>query len=153
MSGSDLISLIGLRQYGYHGVLADEREQGQDFVVDAEIELDVGPAARSDDVADSVHYGELATALAAVVTGKPVNLLETLAERLIDICLSFPLVDAATITVHKPNAPVTETFADVSVRIRRTRADRAGRADDGDRAGRADHGDPGDRAGRAEASG
>ncbi len=126
MSGSDVISLVGLRKYGYHGVLAREREQGQDFVVDAEIELDLGPAARSDDVADSVHYGELATALAAVVAGAPVNLLETLAERLIDTCLSFPLATAATVTVHKPNAPITETFSDVSVRIRRTRADRAG---------------------------
>jgi dihydroneopterin aldolase len=124
VSGPDVISLTGLRKYGYHGVLAHEREQGQDFVVDAEIELDLGPAARSDDVADSVHYGELATALGAVVAGEPVNLLETLAERLIGTCLSFPLVTAATITVHKPNAPITEAFTDVSVRIRRTRADR-----------------------------
>lgn len=122
---SDVISLIGLRKFGYHGVLPEEREQGQDFVVDAEIELDLGPAGRSDDVADSVHYGELATALAAIVAGEPVNLLETLAERLIDTCLSFPLVTAATVTLHKPSAPITETFTDVSVRIRRTRADRA----------------------------
>jgi 7,8-dihydroneopterin aldolase/epimerase/oxygenase len=125
VSGSDVISLTGLRKYGYHGVLAHEREQGQDFVVDAEIELDLGPAARSDDVVDSVHYGELAIALAAVVAGEPVNLLETLAERLIDTCLSFPLVAAATITLHKPDAPITEAFTDVSVRMRRTRADRA----------------------------
>jgi dihydroneopterin aldolase len=125
VSGSDRISLIGLREFGYHGVLAQEREQGQDFVVDAEIELDLGPAAHSDDVADSVHYGELAVALAAVIAGEPVNLLETLATRLIDTCLSFPLADAATITLHKPNAPIAATFSDVSVRIRRTRADRA----------------------------
>jgi 7,8-dihydroneopterin aldolase/epimerase/oxygenase len=125
VSGSDVISLIGLREYGYHGVLAQEREQGQEFVVDADVELDLGPAARSDDVADTMHYGELATALAAVVAGEPVNLVETLAERLIDTCLSFPLVSAATVTLHKPHAPITETFSDVSVRIRRTRADRA----------------------------
>ena len=124
MSGSDVISLIGLRKYGYHGVLAQERDQGQEFVIDAEIELDLSPAAQSDDVTDSVHYGELATALAAVVAGEPVNLLETLAERLIATCLSYPLVTAATITVHKPNAPIAETFSDVSVRIRRTQADR-----------------------------
>lgn len=125
MSGSDVISLVGLRQYGYHGVLAHERENGQDFVVDVEIEFDLAPAARSDDVADTVHYGELATRLAAVVAGEPVNLLETLAERLIDTCLSYPLVTAATVTLHKPNAPIAEAFSDVSVRIRRTRADRA----------------------------
>jgi 7,8-dihydroneopterin aldolase/epimerase/oxygenase len=126
MNGSvDRISLVGLREFGYHGVLPHERELGQEFVVDAEIELDLAQAARSDDVADSVHYGEMATALAAVVAGEPVNLLETLAERLVDACLSFPRVDATTVTVHKPNAPIVEAFGDVSVRVRRTRADRA----------------------------
>jgi dihydroneopterin aldolase len=125
VSGADRISLIGLREFGYHGVLAQEREEGQEFVVDAEIELDLDPAARSDDVGDSVHYGELAVALAAVIAGEPVNLVETLATKLIDTCLSFPLVDAATVTLHKPNAPIAAAFSDVSVRIRRTRADRA----------------------------
>lgn len=124
MSESDRISLIGMREFGYHGVLAHERAHGQDFVVDAAIELDLGRAARSDNVEDSVHYGELASALAAVVAGDPVNLLETLAERLLDTCLSFPGVTAATITVHKPNAPIAQAFADVSVQMRRTRADR-----------------------------
>ena len=107
-------------------MLAHEREHGQEFVVDAEIELDLGRAARSDDVEDSVHYGELAAALAAIVAGEPVNLIETLADRLIQACLSFPVVTAATVTVHKPDAPIAEAFADVSVRIRRVRPDLAG---------------------------
>lgn len=126
MSEPDRICLLGLREFGYHGVLAHERELGQEFVVDAEIELDLGRAARSDDVGDSVHYGELATALVAVVAGEPVNLIETLAERLTQTCLAYPAVTAATVTVHKPNAPIAEAFADVSVRIRRVRPDPAG---------------------------
>ena len=102
---SDRISLRGLTVRGYHGVYAAERSAGQDFVVDAELEIDLGPAAASDDVADTVHYGELAEALAAVIAGESVQLIETLAGRLAEICLSDQRVKAATITVHKPRCP------------------------------------------------
>jgi dihydroneopterin aldolase len=81
---TDLISLSGLRARGRHGVYPAERENGQDFVVDVRLEVDLAPAARTDDVADTVHYGELAGALVAVVGGEPVNLIETLAGRLLD---------------------------------------------------------------------
>jgi dihydroneopterin aldolase len=99
-----------------------ERRTGQDFVVDAVLELDASVAAASDDVADTVHYGELAEALAAVVTGEPVNLLETLATRLASVCLQDSRVAAATITVHKPHAPVTVPVSDLSVTVRRARS-------------------------------
>jgi dihydropteroate synthase len=120
-SGPDRVSLTGLRMPGFHGVYGFEREQGQEFVVDADLELDLAPAARSDDVADTVHYGELADRLAAVVRGDPVNLIETLAERLADVCLAESLVVAATVTVHKPQAPIPHAFDDVSVTVRRDR--------------------------------
>lgn len=119
---SDRIVLTGLRARGRHGVYDFEREQGQEFVVDAVLELDLAPAARSDEVTDTVHYGELADRLVAVVTGEPVNLIETLAARLLDVCLADPRVGAATVTVHKPEAPVPHAFADVAVTMRRTRA-------------------------------
>ncbi len=76
---TDRIALTGLRVRGHHGVYEFERREGQDFVVDVGLDLDTAPAAASDDVADTVHYGELAESLAAVVAGEPVNLLETLA--------------------------------------------------------------------------
>jgi len=117
----DRIALIGLRVPGRHGVYDFEREQGQDFVVDVVLELDTRPAATSDNVADTVHYGELASALADVVGGEPVNLLETLAARLADVCLADDRVAAAEVTVHKPQAPIPLTFHDVSVTIRRDR--------------------------------
>ena len=79
---TDRIELTGLRARGHHGVFDFERAQGQDFLVDVVLELDLGPAARSDEVTDTVHYGELAEALVAIVGGEPVNLIETLAERL-----------------------------------------------------------------------
>ena len=92
-------------------------------MVDAVLELDTAPAAASDDVRDTVHYGELAERLAAVVSGDPVDLLETLAARLADACLADLRVEAATVTVHKPQAPIPLSFGDVAVTIRRARRD------------------------------
>lgn len=116
---TDLIRLAGLTVRGHHGVFDFERRDGQDFVVDVVLELDTRPAAASDEIADTVHYGELAEGLAAVIGGEPVNLLETLAGRLAEVCLADPRVSAATVTVHKPQAPIPLTFADVAVTIRR----------------------------------
>ena len=116
---SDRISLRGLRARGRHGVHEFEREQGQDFIVDVELELDLAPAGASDDVADTVHYGELADRLVAIVTGEPVNLIETLAERIASACHEDARVTAVTVTVHKPSAPIPHPFADVSVTVRR----------------------------------
>ena len=118
---TDRITLTGLRVRGFHGVFDFERRDGQDFVVDVQLELDLGPAAASDDVADTVHYGELADALAKVIAGEPVNLIETLADRLATVCLADPRVSAATVTVHKPGAPIPLEFADVAVTLRRSR--------------------------------
>jgi 7,8-dihydroneopterin aldolase/epimerase/oxygenase len=115
------IELRGLRVRGNHGVYDFERAEGQDFVVDVALDLDLGKAAVTDDVADTVHYGELAEKLAAVVAGEPVNLIETLADRLLTVCLDDPRVGAATVTVHKPQAPIPHEFADVAVTVRRTR--------------------------------
>jgi dihydroneopterin aldolase len=98
-----------------------ERAAGQNFVVDAVLELDLAPAAASDAVADTVHYGDLAGRLVAVVSGEPVNLIETLAARLVDVCLADRRVRAATVTVHKPQAPIPHTFGDVAVTLRRSR--------------------------------
>jgi dihydroneopterin aldolase len=118
---TDRIELIGLRARGRHGVFAAERRDGQEFVVDVALEVDVSVAAASDELADTVDYGVLAQGLAAVIEGEPVNLLETLAERLAAVCLADERVAAATLTVHKPHAPIPLDFADVGVTIRRGR--------------------------------
>ncbi len=119
---TDRIALTGLRVSGRHGVFEHERRDGQDFVVDAVLEVSTSAAAASDDLADTVDYGELAQRLAAVVAGEPVNLLETLVNRLADACLADPRVAAATVTVHKPQAPIPLAFDDVAVTVRRERA-------------------------------
>ncbi|MFV2197154.1 dihydroneopterin aldolase [Nocardiopsis sp. LOL_012] len=115
----DRIALRGLRARGHHGVFGFERREGQDFVVDAVLRVDTAPAAASDDVGDTVHYGELAEDLVAVVEGEPVHLIETLAERLAAVCTAHPLVEGVELTVHKPSAPIPHEFADVSVTVLR----------------------------------
>jgi dihydroneopterin aldolase len=121
MSGRDSIALTGLRVRGRHGVYDFERAQGQDFVIDVVLELALDTAATSDDVTDTVHYGDLADRLATIVGGEPVNLIETLADRLVGACLADTRVSAAQVTVHKPQAPIGYEFADVAVTLRRAR--------------------------------
>jgi dihydroneopterin aldolase len=119
---TDRIELRGLRAHGRHGVLAHERRDGQVFVVDVALDVDTRPAAASDDLADTVDYSTLATRLAGVVGGEPVDLIETLAQRLADVCLADPRVTSAVVSVHKPSAPVDVPVEDVVVTVTRSRA-------------------------------
>lgn len=118
---SDRIVLRGIEAFGHHGVLEHEQRYGQAFTVDVELELDLAPAGASDALDDTVDYGALSGELADVVTGERYDLIERLATRLAEVCLARPLVAAATVTVHKPHAPVPVTLRDVAVTIRRTR--------------------------------
>lgn len=117
----DRIELRGLRARGRHGCLPAERDLGQEFVVDAVLGLDTRPAAEDDDLSRTVDYGTLAGRLVAVVEGEPLNLIETLADRLAKICLQERTVSEVEITVHKPSAPIPHPFADVAVKITRSR--------------------------------
>ena len=122
MERLDRIELRGLRVRGHHGVYDFEREQGQDFVIDVTLHLSLREAAASDDVTDTVHYGELADQVVAIAAGEPVNLIETLAERTAAVALADARVQRAEVTVHKPSAPIDATFDDVAVSIVRERA-------------------------------
>lgn len=121
---TDRITLTGIRATGYHGVYDHERRDGQTFVADVVLELSLRDAAASDDVADTIHYGDLAEQVAAVLAGEPVNLLETLAERIAGVALGYGRVDAVEATIHKPQAPIAVAFGDVSVTVRRERDSR-----------------------------
>jgi dihydroneopterin aldolase len=121
MSQPDRISLRGLRAFGRHGVLPHERADGQIFIVDAVLRLDTRPAAAADDLGLTVDYGALAATLAEIISGEPVALIETLADRLAAACLANDKVSQAEITVHKPDAPVGLPLSDVAVTICRSR--------------------------------
>ena len=118
---SDRIILTGLRAQAHHGVYEHERRDGQPFVIDVVAHLDLSGAAGSDDVADTVHYGELAERIVAAVERDPVDLIETLADRIAHACFDDRRVASAVVTVHKPSAPIAVPFADVSVTVQRAR--------------------------------
>jgi dihydroneopterin aldolase len=113
--------VCGLRVFAYHGVHDEERRDGQEFIIDAVLWLDTRAAAIGDELGLTVDYGELADRLVALASGPPVRLIETLAERLAGACLSDPPVQEVEITVHKPHAPLSHPFDDVTVAIRRVR--------------------------------
>ncbi|GHE37419.1 dihydroneopterin aldolase [Streptomyces longispororuber] len=117
----DRVALRGLKARGHHGVFPREREEGQTFLVDLVLGLDTRAAAADDDLAKTVHYGIVAEEVVAVVEGEPVNLIETLAERIARACLKHDGVLEVEVTVHKPDAPITVPFDDVTVTITRSR--------------------------------
>jgi 7,8-dihydroneopterin aldolase/epimerase/oxygenase len=117
----DRLALRGIRAVGHHGVLEHERRDGQEFVVDAVLAFDTRPAGRADDLSLTVDYGLLSQQLVRAIVADPVDLIETLAERLADVCLSHPLVDWVELTVHKPQAPIEVPFEDVTLTIHRRR--------------------------------
>ncbi len=126
MEPLDEIRLTGLRATANHGVFEHERRDGQLFILDVTVRLPLAPAAATDDLERTVHYGELAEQVVAAVESDPVDLIETVAERVAAVALSFPAAHEVVVTVHKPNAPITVPFDDVSVTITRRRSAVAG---------------------------
>ena len=118
----DRITLTGVRVRAHHGVFEFERVEGQEFVIDVSVAVDLAAAASADDLDGTVHYGELAEAVVAAVERDPVDLIETVAERIAAVALGFAAVEEVEVTVHKPEAPITVPFTDVSVTIVRGRA-------------------------------
>lgn len=117
----DLITVTGLEAWGYHGVLDHERRDGQRFVVDLTLGLDLAPAAQTDDLGRTVDYGTLSAGVHDAIASDPVDLIETLAQRIADLCLREEPVQWVRVTVHKPQAPIPVAFSDVAVTIERSR--------------------------------
>ncbi|MCE1179724.1 MAG: 2-amino-4-hydroxy-6-hydroxymethyldihydropteridine diphosphokinase [Micrococcales bacterium] len=118
---TDRIVLQGVSATGHHGVLDHEKRDGQTFVVDVVMDLDLAPAGRSDDLAHTVNYAEVAGDVVRHIEGEPLDLIEALAARIAEDTLRRPLVEAVEVTVHKPQAPVGHPFTDVQVVVRRER--------------------------------
>jgi dihydroneopterin aldolase len=119
--GLDRIDLRGIAAHGRHGLFDFERQNGQTFVVDVSLGLDLGPAARDHDLSKSVNYNTIAERVHAAIVNEPVDLIETLALRIVDMCLAEESVRWVSVTVHKPEAPITVPFDDVTVTIERSR--------------------------------
>ncbi len=122
MNFADRITLTGLRASAFHGVLAHERANGQLFLIDVVVHLSLREAGASDELAETIDYGALAARIVSAVERDPVDLIETVAERVAALVLEHPLAMMVQVTVHKPSAPIAVPFDDVSVTITRARA-------------------------------
>ena len=118
---TDELSVKGIECFAHHGVFDFERREGQVFLVDLVLGIDTRPAAASDDLAQTVNYGTLVDDVKAAVERDPVDLIETVAQRIADVCLLDTRVEWARVTLHKPDAPIDATYSDVALTITRTR--------------------------------
>lgn len=118
---ADRIELRGLTIRGRHGVFDHERAAGQDFVIDITVWIDLARAAASDDLSDTYDYGALAQRAAGIVAGPPRKLIETVAGEIAEDVMNDERVHAVEVAVHKPQAPIPQSFADVVVVARRSR--------------------------------
>jgi dihydroneopterin aldolase len=118
---TDELSVTGIECFAHHGVFDFERREGQVFVVDLVLGIDTRPAAASDDLTDTVNYGTLVADVKAAVERDPVDLIETVAQRITEVCLLDTRVEWARVTLHKPDAPIDATYSDVALTITRTR--------------------------------
>ncbi len=117
----DRITIHGIEVWAHHGIHPEERVRGQPFVVQVSIDLDLGEAAVSDDLAATVDYGVLASEVAAAAVGEPLHLLEAVAGRILDAVMAHPRVQAGEVTIDKPHAPLPVAASRVSVTLRRER--------------------------------
>lgn len=121
---TDRIELRGLRVRGNHGVFDHERRDGQDFVVDMTLWIDLQASAASDDLADTVDYGVLAQRAADIVAGPARKLIEAVSGAIADDVMHDERIHAVEVVVHKPGAPIPYEFTDVAVVARRSRRGR-----------------------------
>lgn len=117
----DRIVLKDMAFYGYHGVLPEERERGQVFFVDVEVECDLHPAGHSDDLQDTVDYRDLYRRVETVLAGPPKALLEAVAEEAAHRILELERVQAVRVEVRKPHVQLGGAVAYVAVCIERRR--------------------------------
>jgi dihydroneopterin aldolase len=117
---SDQIRVTGIKAFGYHGVLPHEASEGQEFIVDLLITLDLRAVSLSDDLNETINYADLAQIAHDNIVGERVQLIERLAGRIAEeISSAYSQITSVSVTVHKPHAPVTVDFEDISVTITR----------------------------------
>jgi dihydroneopterin aldolase len=118
----DKIFVNKMEFYGYHGVFPEENRLGQRFVVDLTALLDLQKAGQTDKLEYSVNYAELYRICKEIVEGAPVQLIETLAERIADVILhEFQIVSEVIVKVIKPDPPIPGHYQSVAIEITRRR--------------------------------
>jgi dihydroneopterin aldolase len=123
MTHADRIILRGMQFFAYHGMNPEEKKQGQSFIVDVEMTLDVERAGREDAIAHTVDYAKVYADVRDLVTGARYGLIERLAYVVATQLLRRYPLDEVLVRVHKPEAPLPGAFADVVVEMRRRAVD------------------------------
>lgn len=118
----DRISIVDLEVFAHHGVLPEEKERGQVFLIDLDIDLDASIAARDDDIESTVDYASVAGEVARLATAETYNLIETLASRIAAYLMTLERVERARVTVKKPRAPLGVTAGNVAVTVTHLRS-------------------------------
>ncbi len=119
---TDRIFIKGLALHAYHGVMPHEAKVGQTFSIDLTLDIDLGAAARSDKVADTVSYDKVVDVATQAFGAQRLRLIEAAAGKIADALLAkFPRVRGVEVTIHKPHAPIAATFDDVGITIARKR--------------------------------
>ncbi len=118
---TDRIELTGIEVFARHGVYPEEKERAHVFRVDVVVFADLSPAGASDELGDTIDYGQLASEVREVVGSETHQLIERVAERVAAVALAHDRADRVQVTIHKPDAPVDVALSDVSVTIERSR--------------------------------
>lgn len=118
----DIIKINGIKLYGYHGVLQAERDIGQYFIADVSLIVDLESASKTDDLEDTINYAEVYNIVEAEILGRPVNLIEHLAGRIIEALFNtYDKIDEIQVTLIKPHPPIDGHYDNVSVTLHRKR--------------------------------
>ncbi|WP_164670644.1 dihydroneopterin aldolase [Virgibacillus doumboii] len=118
----DKILMNQMEFYGYHGLFPEENKLGQRFYVDVELIADLEKSARSDDMNDSINYGDVYEAVKEIMEGTPKNLIEAVAGAISDqLFQAFDILEACTVKVTKPDPPIPGHYQSAAVEIYRER--------------------------------
>lgn len=118
---SDYIEITGLKIFAYHGVLEEEKKNGQDFFVNARLFYDMHPAGTSDKLEQALNYADACAYMTAVFKEVRFDLIEAAAEHLCEaLLLHYPALEKVALTLRKPHAPIGLPFGDVSVNMVRS---------------------------------
>jgi dihydroneopterin aldolase len=115
---NDKIILEGMTFYGYHGATMEEKQLGQRFIVDVELETSLARSGQSDQLSDTIDYGAVFQCVHQIVTGPSKNLLEALAEEIANTILGTFPAQGVRIRVKKPAVPIKNsilTYAAVEI--------------------------------------
>lgn len=118
----DKILIRGLKLFAYHGVNPEEKEQGQNFIFDIDLYVNMNKACRSDNVDDTVSYAKVVKTVRRVFTAEKYDLIEKCAQVVANAILEeYSDVFKVEITLKKPQAPVNAEFEYMGVNIVRDR--------------------------------